>query len=200
MMNPMETEKQKAAAGLLYDANHDATLLRERMDCAVLLHDFNHLSPADEGGRLAMLHRLLGRMGERSIILSPFQCDYGYNIEMGDDTFVNVGCVMLDGARITLGNHVFVAPCCGFYTAGHPLDVEQRNQGLEIALPITVADDVWIGGHVCVLPGVSIGRGSVIGAGSVVNRSIPEGVLAAGNPCRVIRQLTEADRLKYRNG
>ena len=112
MMNPMETEKQKAAAGLLYDANHDATLLRERMDCAVLLHDFNHLSPADEGGRLALLHRLLGRMGERSIILSPFQCDYGYNIEMGDDTFVNVGCVMLDGARI------WVCSVCGFTFVG----------------------------------------------------------------------------------
>lgn len=108
---------------------------------------------------------------------------------------MNVNCVVLDGARVTFGNHVFVAPGCGFFTAGHPLDVEQRNRGLEIALPITVGDNVWIGGNVSVLPGVNIGEGSIIGAGSVVTHDIPAGVIAVGNPCRVVRRITEADRL-----
>ena len=110
---------------------------------------------------------------------------------------MNAGCVILDGARVTFGDNVFIAPHCGFYTAGHPLDIEQRNQGLEYAYPITVGDNVWIGAHVCVLPGVIIGEGSVIGAGSVVTKDIPPHVLAVGNPCRVIREITEEDKKKY---
>ena len=111
---------------------------------------------------------------------------------------MNVGCTVLDGAPVTFGNNVFVAPGCGFYTAGHPLDAERRNAGLEYALPIRVGNDVWIGAHVCVLPGVTIGDGAVIGAGSVVTRDVPPGVLAVGNPCRVVRPITEADRRRYR--
>ena len=110
---------------------------------------------------------------------------------------MNTGCVILDGARVTFGDNVFVAPHCGFYTAGHPLDVERRNRGLEYALPITIGSNVWLGAQVCVLPGVSIGEGSVIGAGSVVTKDIPAQVLAAGNPCRVIREISEADRERY---
>lgn len=193
----MGTEKEKARAGLLYDANYDEELLAERMACAEKLHKLNLMSPSRETERRDLLRGLLGRTPERFTILSPFYCDYGYNIEVGEDFFMNVNCVVLDGARVTFGNHVFVAPGCGFFTAGHPLDVEQRNRGLEIALPITVGDNVWIGGNVSVLPGVSIGQGSVIGAGSVVTHDIPAGVVAAGNPCRVIRKLTAADREKY---
>lgn len=130
-------------------------------------------------------------------INAPFYCDYGFNIFAGRNFFVNYNCVILDGAKVTFGDNVFIAPNCTFTTAGHPLDVEQRNQGLEIALPITVGDNVWFGANVCVLPGVTIGSGSVIAAGSVVNRDIPSGVLAGGVPCRVIRTLTEQDREKY---
>lgn len=106
--------------------------------------------------------------------------------------------MILDGAKVTFGDNVFVAPNCGFHTAGHPLDVEQRNQGLEYAYPITIGDNVWIGAGVTVLPGVTIGNNTVIGAGSVVNRDVPDGVVAAGNPCRVIRRITDEDREKYK--
>lgn len=108
-----------------------------------------------------------------------------------------MNCVILDGAKVTFGDNVFVAPNCGFYTAGHAMDVEQRAQGLEYAYPIKVGSNVWIGAHVCVLPGVTIGDNTIIGAGSVVNKSIPANVLAVGNPCRVLRRITEADKEKY---
>ena len=116
---------------------------------------------------------------------------------MGDNVFINAYCVILDEAKVTIGNNVFIAPQCGFYTAGHPLDKDLRRRKLEYSLPITIGDDVWIGGMVCVMPGVTIGAGSVIGGGSVVVNDIPEGVLAAGNPCRVIRRITPEDRDRY---
>lgn len=194
----METEKMKAREGRLYDANYDAELLAERAACADLLYTFNQMPPSMAGERKAVLRRLLGRVEENFAILPPFHCDYGYNIEVGENFFMNTGCVVLDGAKVVFGDNVFVAPHCGFYTAGHPLDAERRNRGLEYAYPITVGNDVWIGGHVCVLPGVSIGEGSVIGAGSVVTKDVPPHVLAAGNPCRVIREITEADYGKYK--
>lgn len=131
----------------------------------------------------------MGRTGNELLIEQPFYCDYGYNIEVGENFYMNVNCVILDGARVTFGNNVFVAPSCGFYTAGHPLDIAQRNQGLEYARPIRIGNDVWIGAGVSVLPGVTIGDGAVIGAGSVVNKDIPPHTLAVGNPCRVIRKL-----------
>lgn len=187
----METEKMKAHAGKLYDANYDPELLAERAACAELLYDYHQLRPSQEAERRSLLRRLFGRVGENATVVPPFHCDYGYNIEVGENFFLNAGCVILDGAKVSFGDNVFVAPHCGFYTAGHPLDVARRNQGLEYARPITIGDNVWIGAEVCVLPGVSIGEGSVIGAGSVVTKDIPAHVLAFGNPCRVIRQLTE---------
>lgn len=190
----METEKMKAHEGLLYDANYDAELLAERTACADRLYEYNLLRPSQEEERVALLRELLGKTKEHLCIVSPFHCDYGYNIEVGENFFMNTGCVILDGARVTFGDNVFIAPHCGFYTAGHPLDVKQRNQGLEYAYPITIGDNVWIGAHVCVLPGVSIGEGSVIGAGSVVTRDIPPYVLAVGNPCHIVRELTDKDR------
>ena len=114
-----------------------------------------------------------------------------------ENFYANMNCVILDEAKVTFGDNVFIAPSCGFYTAGHPLDVEQRNRGLEYARPIRVGNNVWIGAQVCVLPGVTIGDNTVIGAGSVVNRDIPANVIAAGNPCRVIREITEEDKTKY---
>lgn len=189
--------KMNVEPGVLYDANYDPELVAERIAAKELCFELNNLRPSMTMKREEITRRLLGKAGVNCCIESPFYCDYGYNIVAGDNFYMNVGCVILDGARVTFGDNVFVAPHCGFYTAGHPLDHERRNMGLEYALPITIGNNVWIGGHVCVLPGVSIGDNSVIGAGSVVNKDIPAGVLAAGNPCRVIREITEADRHRY---
>lgn len=194
----MKTEKEKAREGILYDANNDAELLAERLAAADMTYELNRLRPSQVAEREAVIRRLLGRTGKNVSIVSPFYCDYGYNIETGENFFMNMNCVILDGAKVTFGDNVFVAPGCGFYTAGHPLDAERRNAGLEYALPIRIGNNVWIGAQVCVLPGVTIGDNSVIGAGSVVTKDIPSGVLAAGNPCRVIRPITEADAAQYR--
>ena len=167
------------------------------MVCAEMTHVLNLLSPAQTEERNNLIRKLLGKMKGQATIVSPFFCDYGYNIEVGENFFMNMNCVILDGAKVTFGDNVFVAPSCGFYTAGHPLDKERRNRGLEYAYPITIGHNVWIGAQVCVLPGVTIGDNSVIGAGSVVTKDVPSNVLAAGNPCRVIREITDADREKY---
>lgn len=193
----METEKMKAQAGNLYDANYDAELLKEREICADITYELNRLRPSQTKERMEILRKLFGKTKGNFTIVSPFFCDYGYNIEIGENFFMNMDCVILDGAKVKFGDNVFVAPQCGFYTAGHPLDVERRISGLEYALPITVGNNVWIGAHVCVLPGVSIGDNTVIGAGSVVTKNIPANVLAYGNPCKVIREITENDRTEY---
>ncbi len=187
------TEKEKCQLGLLYDANYDEELLRERAECKDLCYEYNQLRPSQMEERNRLLRRLLGKTGNNFLIEQPFYCDYGYNIEIGEDFYMNVNCVLLDGAPIRFGKHVFVAPNCGFYTAGHPLDTPQRNRGLEYAYPITIGDNVWIGAGTIVLPGVSIGNNTVIGAGSVVNKSLPDHVLAVGNPCRIVRKLTDEE-------
>lgn len=194
----MRTEKEKAAEGLLYNANYDETLQAEMKATRGKIFEYNNLSPLQDREREAILSSFLGKMGKNVTVISPFYCDYGYNIEVGDNFFANTNFVVLDGAKVTIGNNVFIAPNVGIYTAGHPLDVEQRNEGLEYAFPITIGNNVWIGGHVCIMPGVTIGNGAVIGAGSVVTKDIPANVLAVGNPCRVLREITEADRNKYK--
>lgn len=193
----MQHKKMNVEPGALYDANYDNELIAERTAAKELCFELNNLRPSMVAERDEIVRRLLGRVGKNCCIESPFHCDYGYNIVAGDNFYMNVGCVILDGARVTFGDNVFVAPHCGFYTAGHPLDHERRNAGLEYALPITIGNNVWIGAQVCVLPGMTIGDDSVIGAGSVVTKDIPAGVLAAGNPCRVIREISEADKLRY---
>lgn len=185
----MKTEKEKMLEGVLYDANNDKDLIAERQRCKELCHEYNLLSPSQMERRGEILRRLLGRTGKSFLIEQPFYCDYGYNIEIGENFYANVNCVILDGAKVKFGDNVFIAPNCGFYTAGHPFDVEQRNSGLEYAHPITIGNNVWIGAQVCVLPGVTVGDNCVIGAGSVVTKDIPSNVLAVGNPCRVIRKL-----------
>ena len=184
----MKTEKQKAAEGLLYDANNDPDLQREMLETHSRLHRYNLLPPEELQQRDELIRSIL-HMGKKGCIISPFYCDYGSNIHIGDNFFANTNLVILDGAKVTIGDNVFIAPHVGIYTAGHPLDKELRNAGLEYAYPITIGNNVWIGGHVCILPGVSIGDNSVIGAGSVVTKDIPSGVLAYGNPCRVIRHI-----------
>lgn len=187
------TEKEKMAKQMLYDANYDETLLQERTAAKELCHDYNHLRPSQTAEQEMLLRRLLGKTGENFCITAPFWCDYGYNIEIGENFYTNHNCVILDGARVKFGDNVFIAPNCGFYTAGHPIDYVRRNAGLEYAYPITVGDNVWFGGGVQVMPGVTIGSNVVIGSGSVVTKDIPDNVVAAGNPCRVIRPITEAD-------
>lgn len=186
------TEKEKMLAGMIYDANYDPTLIEERLKCKEMCRDYNELRPSDMASRDALLRRLLGEVKGDLLIEQPFYCDYGYNISVGRNFYSNFNMVILDGAPVTFGDNVFVAPNCGFYTAGHPLDYESRNKGLEYARPIRIGNNVWIGAQVCVLPGVTIGDNCVIGAGSVVNRDIPANSLAAGNPCKVIRQIENA--------
>ena len=191
------TEKEKRDLGVLYDGNYDPEIINELLACKDRCYAYNQILPSHVQERHDAIVALFGKTGEYFTITPPFWCDYGYNITIGENFYMNHSCIILDGAKVTFGNDVFVAPGCMFCTAGHPLDTEQRNRGLEYAYPITVGDNVWFGAGVTVVPGVTIGSDTVIGAGSLVNRDIPSGVLAAGNPCRVIRPLTEADRDKY---
>lgn len=183
------TEKEKAAAGLLYDANNDKDLLQAREKAKEILYDYNLLRPGMQTEKKQMLKSFLGRTGENFIFEPPFFCDYGYNIEIGENFFANMNFIVLDGAKVTIGSNVFIAPGVGIYTSGHPFDVEQRISGLEYAYPVTIGDNVWIGAGVHILPGVTIGDNTVIGAGSVVSKDIPSNVLAVGNPCRVIKEI-----------
>lgn len=187
------TEKEKMLKQMLYDANYDQTLLAERTRAKDLCYAYNQLRPSDEAGKQKLLKQLLGKIGPNACITAPFWCDYGYNIELGESFYANHNLVILDGGRVKFGDHVFVAPNCGFHTAGHPIDFERRNQGLEYAYPITVGSNVWIGAGVQVMPGVTIGDNVVIGGGSVVVKDIPSNSVAVGNPCRVIRAITAED-------
>lgn len=183
------TEKEKMTAGELYDANYDESLKRERERAKDICFELNQTRPSAVETQRALLKQLFGRTQKEFTVTTPFWCDYGYNIELGENFYVNHNCVILDCAKVTFGDNVFIGPNCCFSTAGHPLDAKTRNQGLEYAYPISVGNDVWFGAGVMVLPGVTIGDNVVIGAGSVVNRDIPSGVVAAGNPARVLRQL-----------
>lgn len=188
------TEKEKMHAQMLYDANYDQTLLEERDKAKDLCHQYNQLRPSDRSGQREVLKKLLGKTGENFILTAPFWCDYGYNIELGENFYANHNLVILDGAKVTFGDNVFIGPDCGFHTAGHPIDFERRNRGLEYAYSITVGDNVWIGAGVQVMPGVAIGSNVVIGGGSVVVKDIPSNCVAVGNPCHVFRPITEADK------
>ena len=188
------TEKEKAAAGLLYDANYDPQILEERARAQDLCLDYNLTRSGQRDERLRLLRALLAACPDDIVIEPPFYADYGYRIRMGAGSYANHNLVILDGAPVTFGDHVFIGPNCVFSTAGHPLDAAQRNAGLEYAKPITVGSNVWIGSGVQVLPGVTIGDNAVIGAGSVVTRDIPAGMLAYGVPCRPIRQIAEKPR------
>lgn len=189
------SEKEKMLNQMLYNADRDPTLCSERDHAKDLCLKYNQILPSDHAAQYHLMRELLGKTGQNFTITAPFWCDYGYNIEIGENFYANHNTVMLDCARITFGDNVFIAPNCGFHTAGHPIDFERRNQGLEYGHSITVGDNVWIGAAVQVLPGVSIGSNVVIGSGSIVVKDIPDNCVAIGNPCRVLREITEADKL-----
>jgi len=176
-------------AGELYVAA-DPQLTRERIHARQLLARYNASAPDDPATRRAILKELLGPHGDGIDIEPPFYCDYGSNITAGKNLYMNFGCVVLDCNRVAFGDNVFCAPYVQIYAAHHPLDPTERAMGPELASPVSIGSDVWLGGGVIVCPGVSIGAGTTIGAGSVVTKDIPAGVLAAGNPCRIIRTLT----------
>ena len=186
------TEKEKAQAGYLYNANYDEEILKDIHACNDLCYEFNQIRPSDRDAQTRLLAQIFGSMGEHVFVNAPLWCDYGYNTTVGDYFFANHNCQILDGGKVTFGDHVFIAPNCTFTTAEHALDAQQRNAGLEVALPIHIGN-----AGVTVLGGVTIGDNTAIGAGSVVTKDIPSGVIAFGVPCRVQREITEEDKKRY---
>lgn len=190
------TEKEKMINGELY-LSFGEELLKERQDAKELIFDFNTLRPTKIEERNEIIAKLFGEIGKGFFIEPPFRCDYGYNISVGKNFYSNYNCIILDCAKVTIGDNVLFAPNVSLFTAGHPIDAEIRNSGVEYAFPITIGNNVWIGGGVIVTPGVTIGDNVVIGAGSVVTKDIPAGVIVVGNPCKVIREISENDKKYY---
>jgi maltose O-acetyltransferase len=182
------SEKGKMLAGELYNST-GPELTGERSAAQRLLARYNTTEPDDAAGRLALLRRLFGAVGDNPDILPRFHCDYGYNIRVGRNCFINYNCVFLDCAAIEIGDDLQMAPAVQLYTAYHPLDRATRVAGWEAAKPIRIGSGVWIGGGAIVLPGVTIGDGAVIGAGSVVTRDVPADTVVAGNPAKIMRSL-----------
>lgn len=183
----MKSEKEKMLSGAYYLAS-DEELVRERDYARYLLFEFNHTRPSEKEKKQEILKQLIMAKG-RIYIEPPFYCDYGYNIEAGDNFYANFCCTILDVNKVQIGKNVLLGPNVQIYTAAHPTDPAERLIGTEFGEPISIGDNVWIGGGTIICPGVKIGNGAVIGAGSVVTRDIPDNVVAVGNPCRVIREI-----------
>lgn len=183
----MTTEKQKMLAGELYDP-FDAELVQARERARDLCQELNATRERDQEARRSILKQLFGRGGDSVWMQPPFFCDYGSNILLGERVFFNFNCVILDVCQVTIGDFTLFGPAVQIYTATHPMDAELRRKQ-EFGKPIEIGSDVWVGGGAILCPGVKIGSKSVIGAGAVVTRDIPAGVFAAGNPCRVIREI-----------
>ena len=190
------TEKEKMIAGKVYNSQ-DSELVAALNKSKSLCRQYNNLDFSNVAARKVIIDELLQEEHNDGycVFTPPFWCDYGFNVKVGKNFYSNHNLVILDCAEVTFGDNVFVGPNCGFYTSIHPIDAHQRNTGIELAKPIKVGSDVWFGGGVTVLPGVTIGNNVVIGAGSVVVKDIPSGVVAVGNPCKPIRKITEADKL-----
>lgn len=189
-------QKERMLAGLPYKAWLDG-LSEERLDLRLKIHKFNSCSPDKKDEMKAMIKDIVGKCGKDIFIEPPFHCDYGKNIEVGENFYANFNCVILDVGKVKIGTNVMFAPNVSIYTAGHPIHPESRNSGYEYGIGITIGDNVWVGGSVVINPGVHIGNNVVIGSGSVVTKDIPDNVIALGNPCRIIREITEDDRKYY---
>ncbi len=184
-------EKEKMLSGQWYDANYNPELVEQRYHCFDLCFELNQIKPSDIEKKNEVIQKIMGYLPQGLEIVTPFSCDYGTNIHLGKNVFINMNCYFMDGATIALGDHVFIGPYCGFYTASHPIDYQKRNQGLEKALPIKVGDNCWFGANVSVMPGVIIESGCVIVAGSVVTKNIESNSLVAGVPARVIKKIKQ---------
>lgn len=189
-------QKERMLKGLSYKAWLDG-LSEERMENKLKIYEYNNTPPNKQDSMKEQIKNILGKTGEEVFIEQPFRCDYGKNIEVGNNFFANYNCVILDVGRVVIGENVMFAPNVSIYTAGHPIHPESRNSGYEYGIEVTIGDNVWVGGSVVINPGVKIGNNVVIGSGSVVTKDIPDNVIAVGNPCRVIREITEEDRKYY---
>lgn len=175
----------------------DDSVMEEQRKTRKLLQEFNFMDRADFERIGELTGKILGKSGNGAFINPPFFCDYGTNIEVGDNFFANYNCTILDVAKVKIGDNVLFAPNVSIYTAGHPIHPKTRNTAYEYGIHVTIGDNVWVGGNVVISPGVTIGDNVVIGAGSVVTKDIPDNVVAAGNPCRVLKKITEDDRRYY---
>ena len=183
-------------AGLPYKAWLDG-LSEERMENKKRIYRYNILSPEQGEEQAALIKEIIGKCGENIWIETPFHCDYGWNIEVGENFFANYNLTILDVGKVVIGKNAQIAPNVSIYTAGHPVHPDSRNTGYEYGIGVTIGDNVWLGGNTVINPGVTIGNNVVIGAGSVVTKNLPDDVIAVGNPCRVLRKITEADRKYY---
>ena len=188
--------KERMLANLPYKAWLDG-LAEERLENKKKIYKYNHLEPGNPEEKDRLIKDILGKCGDYINIEPPFFCDYGYNIEIGENFFANYNFTVLDVGKVRIGENVQIAPNVSIYTAGHPIHPESRNSGYEYGIGISIGDNCWIGGNTCIMPGVTIGKNVVIGAGSVVTKDIPDDVIAVGNPCKVVRKITEADRDYY---
>ena len=189
-------QKERMLAGLPYKAWLDG-LSEERMENKKRIYQYNLLAPDAVEEQEKLIKTILGKTGKYVHIEAPFHCDYGYNIEVGENFFANYNLTVLDVGLVRIGNNAQIAPNVSIYTAGHPVHPDSRNSGYEYGIAVTIGNNVWIGGNAVIMPGVTIGDNVVIGAGSIVTRDLPSNVIAAGNPCRVIREITDADRDFY---
>lgn len=186
-------EKERMLQGKLYIAQGDA-LTRDNKQSRKLTRLFNNTTEEQKEYRSQLLKELFKSTGEKLYIEPPFRCDYGCNISIGENFYANYDCIILDVCNVNIGNNVFFAPRVNIFTAGHPVDAEIRNEMLEFGKPVSIGNNVWVGGNTVINPGVTIGNNVVIGSGSVVTKDIPDNVIAVGNPCRVLREITDADR------
>jgi len=182
------TNKEKMIAGEMYDCT-DPELAIERKNARRITRLYNATTEEELAYRTELLKDLFGSIGENAFIEPRFHCDYGYNIKIGDNFYANVNCVILDICEVSIGNNVFFAPGVHIYAVGHPVNAEERDAMIEFGKPVKIGNSVWIGGGAIILPGVTIGDNTTIGAGSVVTKDIPSGVVAVGNPCRVVREI-----------
>ena len=189
-------QKERMLAGLPYKAWLDG-LSEERTENKKRIFKYNNLEPGNFEEQDRLIKEILGKTGENVTIEAPFHCDYGVNIEVGENFFANYNFTVLDVGKVKIGANAQIAPNVSIYTAGHPIHPDSRNSGYEYGIGITIGDNVWIGGNSCIMPGVTIGNNVVIGAGSVVTKDLPDNVIAVGSPCRVVREITEEDRDYY---